>query len=1422
MSKFSLSKITLALSLCYVAQSYAEIQSANTNTQVSQQKGVEIINIATPSQSGLSHNQYNKFNVDKAGAVLNNARQDSQSQLAGQVAANPNLRQQSATVILNEVVSRNPSHIAGKQEIVGQRADYILANPNGISVEGGGFINTQRASLVVGKPTVEQGYLTGYQVDGDKALTAKGTVSGANTLDLIAPTVSVSGNLQAEGDVNVVMGRNKVARQNDGQLTVTVLPSQQGQVLDGKVVGSIQAGRIRIHSTDEQANVAITATKLEAKEVLVTAGNAKLDGTVKKSSKIVNTPISQNGYGGLKERSSKTETFDKTSIKADKVTVLASNHLTLSGAEIKAKEATVIGGKTHIGATKTTDRFHTAETRAKGSTKLVETDDSKLETAHRTTIQADSVTLGAIKDQLTAEGVKITTNALTLHGEKGISTKGVQEVNYYDATATFRNEPKKHKTGYSLQTAKAYNYVASELNVKDDMIVSGGNVNFAGTIAKVDGDLVVENKGRLSFSSEEVKNDHVVNDKERYWGGLAGSKTLASTRKDYVQQGADFTVKGAILVDAGNGVKVTGSRVVSGKDALVKGNKGSLTVNSVQDYHSYTEKSRTGMIFDITKERTQGYKTSYITKGSELKSKSNLQLVTDKNVNVVGSRVEAGGLLDISAKGNVNVKGGNNEVRQILHKSGIGFSTKVEKPTLTLDYEGVAKSSIETVKGLIGGTVKMTDAAEAVANNVKDNLKFKGEASATFGFFNDAQSSAEYTHTPSVVSGATTNISANRVNVAGSKIEATKGDLNVNANAVMTNAQHDSYFDSNIHTAFGITNTVTVTESAVTNKVALGITHKDTYKEGTNAQASQLSAAKDINLNARHLITHQGTEIQAGGNINENAKVVSHTPEYNTENGKQKNFDLGLTLTTSVDKNKAVNGSLVLGISGGREKHQESNAQSTTLTAGKDINVNTDKLSDVATQYTAGNNVNLNSKVHTIESAQNTKEDEKLSAGVTIGVSAGTKDFVTGTAGVNVGIHFQKDQSNSSTAHIANVAGNNVNINTGKLNSQGDISAKNDVNINANSASFTQSQNTSSHKGGGFNLNIGVGAIAIPAAGAALPSVDVSFNANSHKGNRTDAVIHRVEGGNNVGIHAKQDVSLQGTNVQAGNTASISGNTVTVQPGKSQVQELNVSVGGGVSVGANASSLGINGNVNVKHENSTTHPGVSINGQNVNIKSENGVHLTGVTSNSTNLTIDGGKGDVILDSAKNNVNKTEVDVGLALNGGLSGNKWTPESGSGKLNVDVVRNETHTTTDLTAENATISGNNAHFNGSSINATNVTNNLKGSVTSSAVTDKVNETGVHLSANGSGKFTPYPADNWAESAKKDWDNGTIAGVNADINVKVDATNTETVKQGGINPPKPQVIKNNVVKANVELTTKVKSRIENFIKQQQQLRRR
>lgn len=83
---------------------------------ITDQHGVPVIDIVAPNASGLSHNQFLDYNVNKPGLVLNNALQAGQSQLAGALAANPQFQGQAASTILSEVISRNASRIEGPRK----------------------------------------------------------------------------------------------------------------------------------------------------------------------------------------------------------------------------------------------------------------------------------------------------------------------------------------------------------------------------------------------------------------------------------------------------------------------------------------------------------------------------------------------------------------------------------------------------------------------------------------------------------------------------------------------------------------------------------------------------------------------------------------------------------------------------------------------------------------------------------------------------------------------------------------------------------------------------------------------------------------------------------------------------------------------------------------------------------------------------------------------------------------------------------------------------------------------------------------------------------------------------------------------------------------------------------------------------------
>lgn len=124
--------------------------------------GTPKVNIQTPTQAGVSINQYQQFDIEQRGVILNNSHRHTQTQLAGWIQANPWLAAAEAKVIVNQVNSVNPSMLKGSIEVAGKRAEVIIANPAGIQVNGGNFINTKGVVLSTAKPKIEQGQLRGY------------------------------------------------------------------------------------------------------------------------------------------------------------------------------------------------------------------------------------------------------------------------------------------------------------------------------------------------------------------------------------------------------------------------------------------------------------------------------------------------------------------------------------------------------------------------------------------------------------------------------------------------------------------------------------------------------------------------------------------------------------------------------------------------------------------------------------------------------------------------------------------------------------------------------------------------------------------------------------------------------------------------------------------------------------------------------------------------------------------------------------------------------------------------------------------------------------------------------------------------------------------------------------------------------------
>ena len=160
-----------------VAQSIVPNQGKMGPTMDEAPNGTPIVNINKPNANGLSHNQYDMFNVDDKGVILNNSRRPISTELAGYVMGNPNLRGAAAKTILNEVTGTGATAMNGALEVAGHNAHVIIANPNGIAVNNGTFINTSAATLTTGNPIITDGTIAGYDVkQGTVTVSGQGLV----------------------------------------------------------------------------------------------------------------------------------------------------------------------------------------------------------------------------------------------------------------------------------------------------------------------------------------------------------------------------------------------------------------------------------------------------------------------------------------------------------------------------------------------------------------------------------------------------------------------------------------------------------------------------------------------------------------------------------------------------------------------------------------------------------------------------------------------------------------------------------------------------------------------------------------------------------------------------------------------------------------------------------------------------------------------------------------------------------------------------------------------------------------------------------------------------------------------------------------------------------------------------------------------
>ncbi|CAE6789379.1 hemagglutinin repeat-containing protein [Paraburkholderia domus] len=501
---FSLRQITfaaLALLGALPSLSCAQIVpgGAHAPSVVQTQNGLDQVNINRPSGAGVSMNTYGQFDVQQKGAILNNSPIIVQTQQAGMINGNPNFGPgQSARVIVNQVNSSAASQINGRLEVAGQRAEVVIANGSGISVNGGGFINTSRAILTTGTPNfAPDGSLSGFNVTGGNISIQGAGLNAGDTdqVDLLARAVQANAAIHAK-NLNVVTGANSV---NHDTLSATPIAGDgpaPGVSIDVSQLGGMYANRIVLVGTENGVGVSNRGVLAAQAGDLVLSMNGQLTlaGQTRASGN-----MALSAAGGIDNSGT---TYAQQNVSAG-----TSGTLTNSGVLAAQQNTTVNAGS--VASTGTLGAGVNGDGSLAQSGDLSVTAGGSLAATGRNAVGGNAALKGAM--------VKLAGSTTSANGALQLAASG-GDLNLSGATVTAggaldtRASGTLTNDGGVLSSGGAQTVTAGALSNRNGQIVSDSTLNVAATSDLLNQGGTLQSSGALSVSAGSLDNTggHVV------------------------------------------------------------------------------------------------------------------------------------------------------------------------------------------------------------------------------------------------------------------------------------------------------------------------------------------------------------------------------------------------------------------------------------------------------------------------------------------------------------------------------------------------------------------------------------------------------------------------------------------------------------------------------------------------------------------------------------------------------------------------------------------------------------------------------------------------------------------------------------------------------------------------------------------------
>jgi len=1142
-----------------------------------------IINITNPDSKGVSINEYSRFNTPTTGTILNNSNKNIDTKIAGQIDANYRLNKE-ASLIINKVNSAEKSSLKGNLEVAGSRADVVIANPNGISVDGLNMINSRSLTLTTGSinklSPKEIELISNNSIDivGD-GLNDK----SSDYTNVISNAVNLNSNIHAN-ELNII--GEKAVGSSSGKLYNDVKTKNQENSfsLDSSALGGMYANKIKLVGTSNGVGVNNNGLVIANNNIEIS-----LDGDIvnagaiasNKDAKIEAKTITNKDEALIAAKESlniKADTLVNTSsqIYAKDINVEAKKLVNNSSSQARVdtvhKQGTMHLKKEGVNRYKL--GVNLKELKEKISAKLAKKlgkDISELD--------ENEVNELVLKEAINKDSALY---ALNLHKDShlvGTSQKIFHNLRLdYDTnevlvdTSRAKNNEQKRTITYSIvkdvlnEDDKA-NFIPGSIIANNDInlnvndVLNDKSVIYAGGDLKLNSDNV-ENIALMLNNNVNSYSVYKWKEKKKWYRG-GGWKTKGGTGKVFSFSYTDVGLPAVFA--AGN--NIVGSTQDFSSYAL---NDDIKLVNV--DLDKFSEPIFNSPIIKNLNRRVknQGYYYSLDSINSayianildglyEARNESISKFKKEaKDKNVKASALVMANNIDLDAKGNISLAGS-----VVADSLNLNADKKIKLKGAELSTSGDANIAANDIE---------IDSSDLNSKNLNINAKSN---------INLDQSKSHFSKVSNLETTNDINLQAgNDIKVSGSNLDAS-GDINLNSgNDIEIKADEFSY-----------------THHASSK----GMKFDESVKR---VSAANLNANSDINLNAKNTLVVSSSHLNSLKDINLKASDIILAAQSNSSEATAINSSKSL-----LSKKQTIDSAI------------SSEVVSTSLKSGNNINLNSaNDIYLVSSKLKSDKDINLNSNNNIL--FENGYDVEASS-------HASKKSKISLNPNAFYKSSFDLVANGSKKAVYSTIdSGSDINLNAkSALSLKGtNLNSGNDINLNAELIAISNTNDESYHKEEHKSSRVGIlkpnevlKDIVVDLkrklnplkeakdkfSSLSTPTFVIGKTSTKFESNSLEAKASNIKAGNNININANKDINIVASNVDAKENLNLKANeaieissTNSISNAKSESVSRKI-LGKQSASASSTNEEVVSSNLNAKNINIASNQDTTLSGSNI-------------------------------------------------------------------------------------------------------------------------------------------------------------------------------------------------------------------------------